>query len=44
MPKITYIEHSGTEHVIDVKPGALASNDRDLWIGLTEGRTFPRDR
>jgi len=23
---------------------AAASNDRDLWIGLTEGRTFPMDR
>jgi ferredoxin, 2Fe-2S len=21
MPKITYVEHNGTEHVIDVKPG-----------------------
>ena len=21
MPKITYIEHDGTEHVVDVKPG-----------------------
>lgn len=23
---------------------ARPGNDRDLWIGLMEGRTFPRDR
>lgn len=39
-------QHCGYVHgaAEDPPPARKGSNDRDLWIGLTEGRTFPMDR